>query len=124
MLPECRGVPRPGTVRRVGGKHTGRGRKEDQGAHLEFLFAGMRTKTSHQEWPVRLTAILCLFAAAACTRAQVHETTPARRPVAIDTSLTLEARYPRPLRGYRLDCLTPPDSTGACVLRDQRIVPR
>ena len=74
---------------------------------------------------MRLVAIAITLSLVSCTRAQSvpgSPSAPAGR-VAADTSLRLERIFPPPVRGYRLDCLTPPDSTGACVLRDQRVVP-
>jgi hypothetical protein len=74
---------------------------------------------------MRLVAAAIVLALAACTKGRIESDTVSgpRRPVVADTSLHLEVRPPPLVRGYRLDCLTPPDSTGGCVLRDQRVGP-
>jgi hypothetical protein len=74
---------------------------------------------------MRLLAVVLMLALTGCAQGRTEPDTASspRRAVVADTSLRLEVRVPPPLRGYQLDCLTPPDSTGACVLRDQRRAP-
>jgi hypothetical protein len=71
---------------------------------------------------MRLLAFALLLSISGCGARTSRVAAAPPRPAPIDT-LRIPLRVPPLQRGYSLDCLTPPDSTGACVLRDQRVGP-
>lgn len=64
---------------------------------------------------MRFMMIATLLLVGGCAGSQPPAAVPPQpRVVSADTIVPVHGAYLR-------DCLTPPDSTGACVLRDQRV---